>query len=425
MSNFALKYSKYNIPFSFESKIGIFNCYTREVEFVTKNIYSSITKNDFSCLSHKLLYNLINKKIICNDDLVFNKLYHDRVKRISETDNENLTIILLTTTFCNANCYYCYQHSKNNKLEMSNMTIDIADKVIDYIKLNSKNKKVSLWFFGGEPLVNSACIDYICNKLTEIKFEYESYLITNGFLLDKHIDKLNGLLHIRNIQITIDDIGSKYDVIKKIRFKDAFNKIISNIDMLINNHIYTKIRINYHADDCSNVLRVIDYLYDRYNRNRYLKINCSAIMGDNEKDIDASTKRAQILLIYKKLFEYKYIHKLNDLGIKNQLVECMAYSKNDVVIDPMGYLYKCEHLLPHGNVEAYKNLRSIAVDNSKYEFWTDPTFSDVCKDCNLLPICLGGCKYKRHYYPMTDNCIPIKDAISSLLEMYYISKINK
>ncbi|MBP3801509.1 MAG: 4Fe-4S cluster-binding domain-containing protein [Clostridia bacterium] len=67
-------------------------------------------------------------------------------------------MVIFTTLGCNANCYYCYENNlRNNKYKMSKET---ADKIISLLIKNNK-KKISIGWFGGEPLYNEEIIDYI------------------------------------------------------------------------------------------------------------------------------------------------------------------------------------------------------------------------------------------------------------------------
>ena len=87
---------------------------------------------------------------------------------------------ILTTTGCNARCFYCYE--KGTK--PVTMTAETADKVVRYIVKHRGDEKVSLKWFGGEPLVNAKVIDQICTELCEQGVPFRSKMISNGYLFD-------------------------------------------------------------------------------------------------------------------------------------------------------------------------------------------------------------------------------------------------
>ena len=57
---------------------------------------------------------------------------------------------ILTTTGCNARCFYCYE--KGTK--PVTMTAETASKVVRYIVAHRGDEEIKLKWFGGEPLVN-------------------------------------------------------------------------------------------------------------------------------------------------------------------------------------------------------------------------------------------------------------------------------
>lgn len=72
------------------------------------------------------------------------------------------TYRILTTTCCNARCFYCYEDG----IQPITMTIDIANRVADFIINKSRDKKrIALNWFGGEPLLNPDIITIITQKI--------------------------------------------------------------------------------------------------------------------------------------------------------------------------------------------------------------------------------------------------------------------
>jgi uncharacterized protein len=98
-------------------------------------------------------------------------------------------LILQVTQSCNLRCSYCvYSGSyKTRTHSQRSMSVDIADKAIDYFMKRSKdNKRIAISFYGGEPLLNielvKHCVDYIKTRYygKEIYFG----MTTNGTMLD-------------------------------------------------------------------------------------------------------------------------------------------------------------------------------------------------------------------------------------------------
>lgn len=103
--------------------------------------------------------------------------------------------IILTTTACNARCYYCFEAGART----TTMTADTAKAVADYIVSNCSGEKVNIRWFGGEPLCNTAAIDIISQILTENNVKFSSNIVTNGFLIDEKLaEKANKFWKLKN-----------------------------------------------------------------------------------------------------------------------------------------------------------------------------------------------------------------------------------
>ena len=88
---------------------------------------------------------------------------------------------ILTTSACNARCFYCYELGIKNKTHMSKET---AEKVAKYIiKHAPKDRSVTLDWFGGEPLL-----------------KYDDIIVSSNILNKEHID--NKIINFYNAKDT-------------------------------------------------------------------------------------------------------------------------------------------------------------------------------------------------------------------------------
>lgn len=92
-------------------------------------------------------------------------------------------IVILTTTDCNARCYYCFEHG----IEPLYMQEATAEAIIQYCKKNYKEKEIAITWFGGEPLLNWSIIKYITLGLIDAGYELVSHVTTNGSLVNQEI----------------------------------------------------------------------------------------------------------------------------------------------------------------------------------------------------------------------------------------------
>jgi sulfatase maturation enzyme AslB (radical SAM superfamily) len=94
---------------------------------------------------------------------------------------------ILSTTKCNARCFYCYEmHSKGK----THMTIETSEKVAKYIINNApKYNELQIGWFGGEPLFNVDVIDIITSRVKSAGFNIIGSMVTNGYLFNEELVK--------------------------------------------------------------------------------------------------------------------------------------------------------------------------------------------------------------------------------------------
>ena len=98
-----------------------------------------------------------------------------------------MLIGIWVTTGCNLMCRYCYEGLEK---QCENMTQDVADSVIKFIKTVYKPKyqePLIVEFHGGEPLINFSMIQYIISELEKSSLKPLFGITTNGLLLTKQI----------------------------------------------------------------------------------------------------------------------------------------------------------------------------------------------------------------------------------------------
>lgn len=119
----------------------------------------SLTINDVGILRY-----LIDNLFFLSDDQVQDKLCD--VNRLEE-DYSDVTLVISTTERCNCDCAYCYQHAWPHTCALSNQ--DYVNWIIEYISKivdkADKNARLTIKYFGGEPLLNLDLITDLNSKL--------------------------------------------------------------------------------------------------------------------------------------------------------------------------------------------------------------------------------------------------------------------
>ena len=302
---------------------------------------------------------------------------------------------ILTTTTCNARCFYCYERNTKGKTPMS---METAEKVAKYI-INSSRRDIPVNFdwFGGEPLYNQKVIDIIISRIASAGFNYDSCMISNGYLFDdKTVEKARDFWKLRNVQITLDGTEEVYNKTKNYIYKDdpsPFQTVIDNIHKLLKADIYVSVRMNIDKHNFEDLSKLIDYIGNEFKEYNKFSMYVWPIFEEGFKR--TPEERKELFEVLTKLDEQivKYGKGISH-GIPEEVkaIHCLVDGGNGVTISPNGDLGLCEH---------YINSKFIGhIDNPNDKNWEEikswrnyQKYLDICDDCPLYPICLRepGC----------------------------------
>lgn len=305
--------------------------------------------------------------------------------------NNPQSFTILTTTKCNARCFYCYElHSKNKK----HMTEETAAKIGDYINAYAPmDRQINCHFFGGEPLYNQKVIDIIVNKMIDFGRPFTTTFTTNGYLFTKDlINKAKTQWNTVNAQITIDGTESVYNKTKAYIYKDGqspYKRVLNNIAALLNRGISVMIRLNLDLYNAEDLKKLVKELHDRFGNHPNLNIYAWPIFED---DSFTRTKEEHIQ-VFQKLKEiedlFDYYGYVYGLYPKPEIssTQCMADDGESVMIAPGGELGTCEHLIDtnfwgHIDDPTTKNFEEL----NKWRTYEEPLL--ICQDCPIYPSCI-------------------------------------
>src|SRR3954470_18801457 len=183
-------------------------------------------------------------------------------------DTEQLRVTVLTTLQCNFACDYCFQgdHGDYNK-HADKMSLDESARLAAWIESRLDElhpKRLTITFFGGEPLLN---IPVIYDQAERAKRACDARgvtlalgIITNGLLLTEElVDRLlpYGLGYVK---VTLDGDREKHNEMRPLRGgQGTFDRIIENV-----RKVAGKVRIavggNFDADSVDSFPALLDFL---------------------------------------------------------------------------------------------------------------------------------------------------------------------
>lgn len=310
---------------------------------------------------------------------------------------ENYTI--LTTTNCNARCFYCYE----SNLPHINMEETTAKRLVEYMIENKESNTLRLHWFGGEPLVGISRIDQICEELTKSEIKFHSTMTSNGYLFTEPIVKRAvDSWKLDSVQITLDGTEEVYNSTKAYvcAGENPYKRVLNNIRLLLNNNIKVIIRLNldkHNADDLSVLIKELKIVVNNhdmvevYTHVLFEDAGYSPIERNDDSRKALYTRQIELNNELGKIGLYKDHRSLPFIKTHN----CMADSENSIVVYPDGSLFKCEHVEIEDEIGTIFNGRSKNHGIEKFQITTE--FSD-CINCEIYPSCI-----------LLKNCAGIKD----------------
>jgi uncharacterized protein len=326
---------------------------------------------------------------------------------------------------CNFSCDYCFETNKTFG-KMDAQVISLL-KLFVAKKLQSETKLQVTWF-GGEPMlaldVVSELSEEFISLCKEKKCEYNANMITNGFLISHEQIPILKKNLIRSIQITLD--GSE-EFHNKKRFLPGgigtYQTLIKNIKLLKEEGFGVNVRLNQEKDNINSIGEILKDF--KLNGIEQVPISFGRIepygnMEYQKKCVDISEIAKIEIDYYKYGIRNNFENKVKlPIRLRNH---CLADQVFSFVIDSKGYIYKCWS--DTGNIEyAIGNLSANIISNENIlvnYLKFDPTIDDECKECSVMPMCMGGCPHNRLYE--TRTCSNLKYNIIELVKLVVLEK---
>ena len=302
------------------------------------------------------------------------------------------SFVLLPTTACNARCVYCFEQG----MKYVTMTDEVAEQTIrfmlDYV---CPGEKVTLSWFGGEPLIGEKTIDRITDAMTAAGIDFKSKIVTNGSLITEAlVEKMKKRWHVYALQITLDGVEEEYNSRKNYVFPydSAYWHVLSRIKMIVDSGLYLCIRVNIDEKNIGGVKQMIDDLrpFIKYPENTTIDLVPLFEVQGRESGI----------AVWKELFELMtYIDSTEFCTTPHsqlkrvKLRHCMAENlTRSIAIAPDGKLYNCE------NLDSFESIGTVFDGITRPDlvraFSTVEKTAEKCRGCVSLPECTTFTKCK-------------------------------
>ena len=362
-----------------------------------------------------------------HDDRLLSQQIRDVAKMLEKKSSAITSYTIMTTTDCNARCFYCYEMGRP-RVPMSKET---AERTADYIINHCQNKKVNLRWFGGEPLYNKPVITLICKRLKDAGIDYHSTMVSNGYLFDDDtIKEAKEEWLLQKVQITLDGTEQTYNRCKAYIYKgvNAYRRVIGNIHRLQDAGIHVSVRLNIDMHNAENLSELADELHKEFNDPKGISVYLHALFEEvkGSKAIHNDEKRKfvfnQIYNIETRLKDYGFT-KSGHLNRQVKTNRCMADNDHSILIVPNGHIGKCEH---YSDDHFVSHINHDEWDNNMLSYFreTQPEI-EACATCFNYPNCvrLKLCKDNPNCFQEERNKKLYK--LNTIIQNTYDNCINK
>lgn len=422
-----MKLSKYNYLKKIGSDTIFFNGMTCALAIVDENFlraYDELQQGvfDASKYDRELVNNMRDSGCFIEDSVDELRLL-EFYKNAAKYDKTSLALTIAPTLECNFRCKYCFEKHKQGVMsdETQNALVSFVREKLAFAK------ELSITWYGGEPLLARDIVYSLSERflamIGETNTSFSAFIITNASLMTSSDIDAFKKYHIDGAQITIDGPREVHDARRKhISGESTFDKLIENVNALLDAGIRVIVRINIDKDNLDRMEDLLRDLKERIRNYEKLQIDFGkvAVFTDVCKSVENSCfsteQYAEVLLpLYGKVMEMGF--SMNKMTVYPSLRfnYCCADYMNSYVIDVEGDIYKCWNDVGRpGNKCGNVKDKEIGISH-KYLDWIqwNPLNVPKCRECNLLPICGGGCPSMAL---QQDDNSPVCDAVKYNLE---------
>ncbi len=425
MSNNSYKISKFNNIREINGKKIIYNFRTGGLVELTENSFKLIKKaslgpidlNDEEKEQNEFLLDAFFVPAWLDEIKYLEIIYENAKKNASE-----LSLTILPTLSCNFNCYYCYQNKKNE-----NLRIDVVSGILKLVSEQADTvDQINISWYGGEPLLLSNQIYTLSKELKRItdkhRISYNAGLISNCYLLTPHIaDKLFEA-GLKRLQVTYDGPREYHDKIRNVHGKPSFDLITKNIKYALNQWEIT-IRVNVSHDNYYLIPILLEQLAES-GLNKASAINFAPVHFGrtiNSKLISSSDFEEYCVEFSEMAFNLGFNISF---PLAPHFKPCSAVTLGAFVIEPNGSVKKCWNDVGNytRNIGFLSSNGLKLIPNKELDNWINhnPFMNQDCRDCLVLPCCLGGCPWVAlNNSPSESLCHKSKSKYGAYIDMVY------
>jgi len=349
----------------------------------------------------------------------FDELSFLRKKLIKEEEHLEKLVkaAFIVTWACNFDCKYCFEKKIKPLFGSDSMSVEQIKEAFAFINWYAPDCKITgIEITGGEPLLiqNYNLISEILENAA--KNNTNVAITTNGYNLDYYSSLLCKYAEIiTGVRVTLDGPKEVHDKRRPLYGgHGTFDKIVKGIETLLANgfdkrKIFIIVKVD--EENVNALPELIRFLIGKgWFGNMTIGIGVPHSYGnwDSEKKGNIPEK---LLSIFFENLEWLMNIEVDDerksIVIPRRVIvdkiippvkaiACSGLHSRSLTFAPDGYVYTCmefaqNKLLPLGKYYPEKQIFEKNITEIKKR----NIFNlEMCHDCNLLPVCAGGCPFR-------------------------------
>jgi len=353
------------------------------------------------------------------------------------------TLVLNVNTGCNLSCTYCYKEDLTRPADGTRLSLETAQKSVDLLFENAREReRVSLVFFGGEPLTNMplirAVVDYAEARAPQLEKRIDFSLTTNATLLTEAVvDYLDS--HRFGITVSIDGPKAVHDRHRKtVGGRGTYDLVADRVTMLLAR--YCSRPIGARVTLTRGVTDVVGIHHHLCRELGFFEAGFApATASDDARFNLLADELVEVFAGMKRLGDEYLAAALRDqntgFGNLHQLMTDLSHGTSKALpcgagigmlaVDHRGELNLC-HRFTGSELPTFGDVnRGVDRDRLSEFLEAASDHSDrVCATCRIRNLCAGGCyheSYARYGDPLAPTlhyCDLMRDWVDYGIEVY-------
>ncbi len=317
--------------------------------------------------------------------------------------DESLALMLLPHENCNFRCTYCYEDFAKN-----GMHPDVVEGVIALVQRRAPTlRKLSLGWFGGEPLLAFPIVEKVATRVREIcaanDVAFASEMTTNGYLLDAQRAARCIAAGVSRYQITLDGPSESHkDTRRLVSGGNTFDRIFSNLCHLRDHAdgFHVVIRVNFSPASLPLMPAFIQTLGREFGRDPRFSMRFRPIGrwgGPNDQHLvicEREEGEQQEISLMAMALDAGFSLQTWASGMRPFGSACYAANPRHFVIGSDGIVYKCTVAFndPRNHVGRIDREGNLNLHDELVRIWTrsGEETDTGCQTCSFRPACQGN-----------------------------------